>query len=94
MRMIYSICARGTDIEKQQETLQAGLDAIEAYLCRVGMKAAPEKTKYTVVTTPRLREAKLGDKLNLVLAAKKISPPPLLRFSNYDRRIRKRRHLN
>ena len=71
-----SIWARGTDIDKQQETLQAGLDTIEAHLCRVGMQAAPEKTNYTVVTTPRLRKAKLSEKLNLVLAAKKIHPSP------------------
>ncbi|XP_042147319.1 uncharacterized protein LOC121836478 [Ixodes scapularis] len=60
--------------EHQQDTLQAGLDTIEAHLCRVKMQASPEKTNYTVIAPKRHRLAKIAEQLNLVLAGKRIEP--------------------
>ncbi|KAM7287414.1 uncharacterized protein ISCGN_031105 [Ixodes scapularis] len=39
-----SIWTKSEDIERQQDTLQAGLDMIEAHLHKVGLQASPDKT--------------------------------------------------
>ncbi|KAM7296609.1 uncharacterized protein ISCGN_021766 [Ixodes scapularis] len=64
------------DLKVQQMVLQAGLDTIEAHLARVGMRAAPEKTNCTVVTSPRLynRGEDYASKLNLILTGTRIQP--------------------
>ncbi|KAM7308950.1 hypothetical protein ISCGN_012581 [Ixodes scapularis] len=71
-----SIWTYKEDLKVQQMVLQAGLDTIEAHLARVGMRAAPEKTNYTVVTSPRLynRGEDYASKLNLVLTGTRIQP--------------------
>ncbi|KAM7281381.1 uncharacterized protein ISCGN_006369 [Ixodes scapularis] len=69
-----SIWTKNDDIARQQDTLQAGLDTIEAHLCRVKMQASPEKTNYTVIAPKRHRLAKIAEQLNLVLAGKRIEP--------------------
>ncbi|XP_042147431.1 uncharacterized protein LOC121836565 [Ixodes scapularis] len=62
------------DLYQQQETLQAGLDVIENHLRKVGLSAAPEKTKYVVLAPFKERTEKIGEKMTLVLAGKRILP--------------------
>lgn len=62
------------DLNQLQETLQAGLDIIENHLRRVRLDAAPEKTKYVVLAPKKERIEKIGEKMTLVLAGKRILP--------------------
>ncbi|KAM7303153.1 uncharacterized protein ISCGN_018661 [Ixodes scapularis] len=76
-----SIWAYGDDLEKQRDILQSGLDIIEAHLARVGMQAAPEKTNYAALRSPRIRvKEDYAAKLNLVLAGKRIQPSPSVKI--------------
>lgn len=75
-----SIWTRESSLSQQQDTLQAGLDTIENHLRRVGLQASPEKTSFVVLAPKRLREAKISDAFNLVLAGKRIVAAPSVKI--------------